>query len=155
MWGRLQTVAKENPIITLLLLAVALQIVMFALGLFVLNPRAAHNQQGIEAISEQTAKASLTSCQRGNVTRPQTIQTDLDIAQGNRDRAAAWLAIAKAFPPTAEVAMQQHDANIGEATRLHHDAAVIANAQRPVAKFPKAKSLTKRSIVDCHEQFGT
>lgn len=171
MWATL----KEQPILTLLLVAVGLQALMLSLGLFVLNPRASDNERRIEALARsngvlirETSHASLEQCRRGNVSRPQQVRVYEAISDGNKSRAVgefrsveAWQATAASFPAVSEVAAMhitvaqaKRRAALVEATALHHAAVTIANAQKAVAKHPGAQSLVKRSIVDCESQFG-
>lgn len=146
---RLWHAIKEQPIISLLLLAVLLQAVMLGLGLFVLNPRAGKNEKRIEALAHANTRAQLDTCVRGNVTRPETIRVYLGIAQGNEARAAAWREIAVAFPPTAMVVQDQIAANEAEAGVLEALAIRLSDAQQQVARFPDAEGLARRAIVDC------
>lgn len=94
--------------------------------------------------------ASLALCERGNLARPQLIQTYLDIAAGNRARARGYHAeLAAGAPPALRhILATEERASAAEARNMIHDAAVIANAQRSVSSHPNA-GLRRRSIVDC------
>lgn len=105
-------------------------------------------------LAEKTRLASLASCRRGNETRPETIRTYLAIAEGNRSRAAAWAAIAAAFPPTAAVVSGQEDANLSEARALEASVRRIVEAQQEVSRHPRSPNPVKASKVDCISQFG-
>lgn len=166
---------KRSPVIAILLVVALLELVTLTLGLTVLYPRARENQQRLEALAEsnsvlirENAHASLEQCRRGNVSRPQQVRVYEAISEGNKRRAygefksvKAWKATAAAFPTTAdvaalhvEVAQTKRRAALDEAEVLHRAAVTIVGAQREVAKYPGAKSLAKRSIVDCEGQFG-
>lgn len=118
---------------------------------------AEQQHQLAELVAQQQA-ASLAQCQRGNHSRPQQIRFYLTVAQGNRRVARQWGAIGSVigsvFPPLKPAIDGMADAHAVEAAGAHHSAAVLAGAQHAVARYPDAKSLPKRSKVDCREQFG-
>jgi hypothetical protein len=151
---------QSNPIVVGLLFIAVCIFAVFAVLLFVLAPRATHNEQTLAGLkvdvqrvpleaAYDTRKASRRGCQRGNPGRQAEVQAYLDIAQGNARRAMAWGLIARAFPATSEAADTQRRANLAEAHHLARDAAKLVNAQRPVARFPRARSVAKRALVDC------
>lgn len=128
----------------LLYALVGLQLTTLLVGIGIVGK---YNQRTIDI---HTSAVEL--CERGNVSRPQTIQTDLDIAKGNRSRAQAYrdqLHTGLTPPVLVPIVKTLAKTNAAEAKHLHDDAAVLANAQHEVALYPDAKSLTKRSIVDC------
>lgn len=151
---------RGDPLVSLLLVAVVIQCGSLLVSLLILNPRAAENAARIAHVAAHQHRQSLTaaydnrlaarqSCRRANPSRQAQAQAYLDIARGNRARAAAWVQIGQLFPPTAGVADVQRAANLGEAARLTHDAHKLVSAQAPVALYPHAPSVAKRALVDC------
>lgn len=101
----------------------------------------------------QTQNQQVEACERQNVSRSQTLRVYLTIAQGNRDRARAWLEIADLFPPTKDVALQQRRANLTEARDLIASVREITAAQAAVSQHPDSPDPVKQSIVDCEKAY--
>lgn len=96
--------------------------------------------------------ASHEACVRSNAQRVAQVDAYLDVAEGNRRRAAAWALLFDdpVLPPTiVRFAHVQQRANLKEARAQIKNARQLAASQAEVATSPQSPSLIDRAVVDC------